>query len=654
MRQANCLTPLVSALALGLLISTPTLAAPTIRITPPSGSRFVIDQRFDIRVEYTASAGSRLNSISLSIDGVAQPVSLASLDAFGGIGLRNRTFRPAGPHVIRATASDGVGSSEASAQIGVVGFFPSDPNLSIDAQSPVQPVRNVIILLGDGMGASHRTAARIVRYGVSGGYAQGLLAMDRMPGLGLVMTASGNSIVTDSSPGMSNYVTGNKAYNNQEGVFPDNTPDAFDNPRIEYLSEFLHRKRGKVLGIVTTADVEDATPAANAVHTSDRNAGTGICDQYLDDSARTGLTVLMGGGRRWFLPSGQFGSSRSAATDYVLPPDLVSAYGLAPGAIDPGRNLLADFQAAGFQYVSTRTELQAATGATRLLGLFGYGNMNTALDKIAGRRGNAAVVNDYHAPDQPMLDEMTDAALTVLNKNRAGFVLMVEGAHIDKQSHLMDAERAIWETIEFDRAVATALDFARRDGNTLVIVTADHECSGFSVVGASTKTVADLEALPSDTSLVGPTDHPARQAAVGTYDLAGFPAYAIAPDGYPQTGNPALKPLQVGFGANADRYEDWVSKPLPVIDSLLPDDIRGELTTAGYPAQPIERSPESALGFFIRGQVPGSQAVHTATDVPLSSLSSGSNAWQDFVGVFDNTDVFFKILRRSLQPSDLK
>jgi alkaline phosphatase len=130
---------------------------------------------------------------------------------------------------------------------------------------------------------------------------------------------------------MSNYVTGNKAANNQEGVFPDDTTDAFDNPRIEYLAEYLHRTEGKALGIVTTADVFDATPAANAVHTSNRGAGTGIVDQFLDDRHLTGLSVLMGGGRKWFLPAGIPGSQRSAGNDYVLPGDIVAGWGAAPG-----------------------------------------------------------------------------------------------------------------------------------------------------------------------------------------------------------------------------------------------------------------------------------------------------------------------------------
>ena len=149
-----------------------------------------------------------------------------------------------------------------------------------------EKIRNVIVLLGDGMGAAHRTAARIVSSGYTQGKARAPLAMDTFPVTGMVKTASLNSIVTDSSPGMASYVTGNKHNNNQEGVFPDDTTDAFDNPRVEYLSEYLHRTQGKALGLVTTSDVSDATPAANAIHTANRRAGTGIVDQYLDEIGR--------------------------------------------------------------------------------------------------------------------------------------------------------------------------------------------------------------------------------------------------------------------------------------------------------------------------------------------------------------------------------
>ena len=185
------------------------------------------------------------------------------------------------------------------------------------------------------------------------------------------MTASLNSIVTDSAPGMANYVTGNKANNNQEGVFPDDTSNAFDNPRVEYLSEYLHRTQGKTLGIVTTSDVFDATPAANAVHTSARGNGTGIVDQYLDDRERTGLTVLMGGGRKWFLPNESNsvspqpsnGSQRRTANDYVMAADIVAGWGAAPGALDSGRDLITDFQTAGYTYAPDKSTLDAGRRA---------------------------------------------------------------------------------------------------------------------------------------------------------------------------------------------------------------------------------------------------------------------------------------------------
>jgi alkaline phosphatase len=118
-----------------------------------------------------------------------------------------------------------------------------------------------------------------MQFGVAQGKVKGKLAMDTFPVTVSIMTPSLNSIVTDSTPGTQNYVTGNKSNNNQEGVFPDDTTDKFDNPRVEYLAEYLARTQGKKLGIVTTADVFDATPAAMAVHTQDRGAGTGIVDQ---------------------------------------------------------------------------------------------------------------------------------------------------------------------------------------------------------------------------------------------------------------------------------------------------------------------------------------------------------------------------------------
>src|SRR5262249_1952959 len=240
----------ISSLALAALLAPATLsAAPTIRIMPPDGARLIPGQYFDLRVEY---AGATLSSVALSVDAVDLGIGPGLSHAPGGLSRRKQSFLHKGLHTIHAQATDTNGSTEVTRQIQVL-------DAAQDARG-LTPVRNVIILLGDGMGASHRTAARIMRYGLNAGHVNGRLAMDKMPGLAMSMASWLNSIVTDSAPGMQNYVTGNKAQNNQEGVFPDNTAAAFDNPRIEYLSEYLHRTQGKSLGIITTADIEDATP----------------------------------------------------------------------------------------------------------------------------------------------------------------------------------------------------------------------------------------------------------------------------------------------------------------------------------------------------------------------------------------------------------
>jgi alkaline phosphatase len=641
-------------------------AAPvSVAVTPPQHARFLAGQRFDLRVE---GKGTGPFSATLAIDGVAQAFTSGALNTdttdgissagFGGFNLRGYSNRRPGTHAVTATFTDSTGTVEVSSSFEV-----------IDASGDRTPARNIIILVGDGMGVAHRTAARLVKFGASAGDPNGYLAMDYLPATGIVTTHALNSIVSDSAPGMACYSTGAHAKNGQEGVYPANMVSPFYFPRVEYMAEYLHRTKGKSLGLISTADLEDATPGANAAHTGNRNSGTGIIDQYFDESDvggtsayGNGLRVLLGGGRRWFLPSDQLGSSRAASNDYAaLPADLMAGWQLpitAAGASDPTRNLLAEYQAAGFSYADSATSLTSVMSASKppakLLGLFGYGNMNVALDKLAKRRNvlipgtTTFAVDDYHAPDQPMLDEMTDAAIKVLNyRNPAGFVLMVEGAHIDKQSHMMDAERTIDELLEFDRAVAVARDFAENvDRRTLVMVLSDHETSGFSIIGALSTTIAAVQALPPDGAVTDPALAPARQKAVGTYDSASFPRYHILDDGYPETLDVDGKIL-FGFGANGDRYETWLTKPRPVIDSLLPSSISGELAAAGYVNLPGKRSPVE--GYFVRGQAVGQdQAVHTASDVIVSAYAARAAMADQFVGVQRNTDVFVKMMKAAL------
>ncbi len=647
--------------------STAALAAPPrLSLVPPKNTGFLVDQRFDIRGEATVDTGRTVASLDIKIDGTSvTPSPQVFFDAATrSLTVRKFSWLTIGPHTLSFTATDSAGETNTvTKNYNVVNPFGNR-----------KPVKNIIVLLGDGMGSAHKTAARIVRYGVDEGRVKGMLALDTLPNIATIVTHSLNTIVTDSAPGMQNYVTGSKSANNQEGVYPDNTANgavagtntgAFDNPRIEYLSEYLSRKFGKSTGIVSTADIEDATPAANAVHTQNRGAGVGIVDQYFDERSFHNLRVLMGGGRRWFLPAGTVGSARTAGNDYALPAPVAAALGVPTGAIDPSRNLIADFTGDGFTYAPTRTALNAIpASATKVLGLFQYGNMNVALDKINGRRGvlpagrSTSVVQDMLAPDQPMLDEMTDVALRTLNNNNQnGFYLMVEGASIDKQSHAMDADRAIYEMMEFDNAIRKAVDFANRDGNTLVVVTADHECSGFSIVGATTVDKAGLQALPSDTTKLDPSVAPARQGVVGVYDAAGFPNYGTmySPDslttpdplGYPA--DPDVKgKLIIGFGASGDHYEDFLSKPVPFNDgSETAANAAGTLPNPPYTPSILTRLPEAANGMFLRGLAGGNgtQAVHTASEIPLYAYSAGSRASTLFYGLLDNTDVFFLLAK---------
>jgi alkaline phosphatase len=643
-----------AALGLGaLLAAAPVAAEPRIaRLTPPSElyrsgaatpviSRFLPGQRFDLQATVVPDAGHVIRSVEWRVDGRPAAGGIAETQTQGlkpalGDGtptppgtlvatLRAYSLARAGVHELAVLARQDDGR-EARA----VGNFAIQPPVGQGTR-----VRNVILLLGDGMGLAHRSAARIVAGGYTQGKVRAPLAMDGFPSVALVRTASLTSIVTDSAPGMSNYVTGNKAANFEEGVFPDDTLDDFDNPRVEYLSEFLHRTRGTALGLVTTADVFDATPAANAVHTASRRAGTGIVDQYLDDRGLTGLTVLLGGGRKWFLPAGEPGSQRAAETDYVLPPTLARAWGAAAGARDPARNLLADFQAAGFRYAATAAELAAAPVDHPLLGLFAFGNMNVALDKIAGRRHRSDVVAEFGLPDQPMLDEMARKALAVLERAPRGFYLMIEGASIDKQAHAMDSDRWLYDVLEFDRAVAVAREFASRHPDTLVLVTADHETGGASILGASRVPTAELR----ERAAAGGGAKRLRDGVVGVYDDAGFPSYRIETDGYPADPDPDHK-LLIGYGANGDRYEDWLASLRPLRDGQQPTAPPSPFPVypEGYAPSPLAR--DTGGGYLVTGQVEGTGAVHTGTDVPLSALGRGARR---FHGVIDNTDVFFEI-----------
>ncbi|MFZ9150409.1 MAG: alkaline phosphatase [Burkholderiales bacterium] len=249
--------------------------------------------------------------------------------------------------------------------------------------------------------------------------------------LGLLSTQPHGPYVTDSAAAASAMSTGYKVVNGAVSITPDGKPQ-------KTLMQAA-KAAGKRIGLVTTATVYDATPAAFAVNARSRRDSQVLVDLLADLQP----DVLMGGGAEYFLPASVAGGKRK-----------------------DGRDVMAAFRAAGHDVVRDIDGLKAAKG-NRLLGLFALEDMDFEIDR--------------DPKQQPSTAEMAAAALRALSKDSPeGFVLLVENENTDTAGHANDAPalmRALWA---FDDAVKVALEFQRRNPNTLLIVTGDHETGGFS------------------------------------------------------------------------------------------------------------------------------------------------------------------------------
>jgi alkaline phosphatase len=297
-------------------------------------------------------------------------------------------------------------------------------------------------MIGDGMGPVQRQAGRLA--------ARGPLIMDSLPVCGLMETSCADPIatVTDSAAAATALATGAKTYNGAIGVGLDGQP----------LTTILeHAKRaGLAAGLITTCQVTDATPAAFAAHVLNRSDHSEIARQFIEE---TGVDMILGGGEDFWFPEGLPG----AYPDF--PDDRPNEW--SRGARG---NLVEHAQLLGYEYVSNREELLRAD-SPKILGLFA--NQELFHQKPEGE-------GDHYEPPVS-LAEMTRKAITTLARNRDGFFLMVEEAAIDRMAHQNNTRLAIKGVLELDRAVGVAKAFADADEETLVIVTADHECGGLCI-----------------------------------------------------------------------------------------------------------------------------------------------------------------------------
>ena len=444
--------------------------------------------------------------------------------------------------------------------------------------------KNVIFMVADGLSVAHRTAARIMSKGMTEGKADGRLAMDDLDHMAFIGTSSTHSIATDSANTMSAYMTGHKSRVNALGVYADRTAPSQDDPKVETIAEALRRTGGRSVGVVTTSELQDATPAAVVAHTRKRADKADIVGMFYQVQPE----VMLGGGSAYFLKSDVPGSKRKDDQDYVQM-----------------------FRDAGYTLATDAAELDAARGTNsgKILGLFHTGNMDTWLDRNQLKKGT---VDKF--PNQPGLVEMTEAALDQLSRDEDGFFLMVEAASVDKMSHPLDWDRAVVETIEFDKAVAVARDFAAQHPDTLVVVTGDHT-HGVSIIGTidDDKDVAD-----------------AREK-VGVYDDAGFPNYVDEnADGFPDAINPSRR-LAIFSSNFPDYYETWSPKlDGPFVPAIQND--KGEyVANEAYKDLP---------GAVLRvGNLPreNDTGVHAVDDIVLQATGPGAGA---FKGYMEQSDVY--------------
>lgn len=298
-----------------------------------------------------------------------------------------------------------------TAAVAVFGTF--IPSITKDAATYHDTnIKNVIFLIGDGMGYNHLDKTK-KELGCS-------LVMETFPYNGSSRTRSLTDSITDSAAGGSALSTGIHLQNETVGVFYSDKEGQYNVPKN--LSEFF-KEKGKLTGIVTTDETTGATPSDFSAHCESRYN----TQELTEDQMASDLDLIWGG-------------ANGVATKEMA-------------------------EKAGFTYVTDYNGLMALT---------------------PGKRSYAQFVNPtwtltQSEPNTPNLEQMAKKAIELLNTTDNGFFLMIEGAHIDKNSHKNNSKTMMQALKEFDQTVNVALDFAKKDGHTLVVITADHETGGIAL-----------------------------------------------------------------------------------------------------------------------------------------------------------------------------
>lgn len=325
--------------------------------------------------------------------------------------------------MVSALAQNPDPDSRDKSRYAVNNFENDDLYTAVQTYEPVsvempkgKKVKNIIFMIGDGMGLEQLSTAWIVNN-------RHLNITDNFPYVGLQWTYSASKLVTDSAAAGTALFTGSKTNNGMLAMSPDGQP-------LETLPEYAQSKGWKT-GMSVVCRICDATPAAYAAHHANRDSLYSITSQMVD----CGLDFISGGGLKWW-------ENR---------PD--------------GRDLTAEVKAKGYTFVTDIESLKAVEEGP-VIALTAYTELPPALDR--GTEHQEAVLK----------------ALELLD-NKDGFFLMVEGSCIDDWCHANKVGFAVEEILDFDRTVGAVLEWAAKDGETLVIVTADHSTGAMTLLGGN-------------------------------------------------------------------------------------------------------------------------------------------------------------------------
>lgn len=447
----------------------------------------------------------------------------------------------------------------------------------VDAQTAQSKPKNIIILFADGTTSAQYEFGR---YSSAQLRQQPFATTDVVMAKGyyqLMKTESANYFVTDSAAAASAMSTGYKVNNGSISV----TPDGKSPPTLMQIA----KQNGKRIGLITTAPIYDASPAALSVHAKSRRDNESIVNQYLELAP----DVLMGGGLNYFLPKA-----------------------IAGGKRQDDQNMVEIFKSKGYQYISTPAQLNSVN-QNKLLGLFAEEDIDYEIDR--------------NPQEMPSLAQMLTTGLKTINSipsKDKGFVLFAENENTDSAGHHNDVAALMRDLWAFDDAVKVALDFQKKNPDTLIIVTGDHETGGFSpTYGRKNLGLAG----PSNYQNV--TSSQLKQIERHTMSLNKFSSKFKA---------------RVKQGATSSElkayFDSLLQEGFP--DLIVDDELRDKILTSGQLEPNSNYLPSNILALAIARQTGfyWGTSGHTPTPITVAAIGPGS---QIFQGLDDNTAFAIKL-----------